>query len=90
MHDTKKKNVLFWCLVSSIFFIVFLLWLPQFIASIQTLAKSVGSTSRGTTKTMRDDIAPQIEEMKKSFDTLLKQIPTQAPNTENRQMPAAN
>lgn len=90
MPDTHKKNVLFWCLVLSIFFIVFLFWFPQFIVSIQTFVQSVGSTSRGTTQTMRDDITPQIEEMKKSFDAFLKQIPVQDTNTQNMQMPVTN
>lgn len=94
MHDTDKKNVLFWCLVFIIFFIVFLFWLPNFIMSVQTFVQSVGSTSNEKTNALRDELAPQIEEVKKSFDALLKQIPVEDTSAQNQREqttePAAN
>lgn len=94
MHNTHKKNVFFWCLVLSIFFIVFLFWLPNFIVSVQTLVQSVSSTSNEKTNALRDELAPQIEEVKKSFDALLKQIPVQDTDAQNQREqtaePAAN
>lgn len=84
MHDTHKKNVLFWCLIISIFFVIFLFWLPNFIVSVQTFVQSVGSTSNEKTNALRDELAPQIEEVKKSFDALLKQIPVEDISAQNK------
>lgn len=77
MASSDKKTILFWSLVIGIFLIVFLFWLPGFIQSIGTIAQSVGTQTQESSSTIEDTVTPQIEEFKKTFDTLLKQIPTE-------------
>lgn len=77
IHNSDKKTTLFWSLVIGIFIIVFLFWLPGFIQSIGTIAQSMGTQTRESSSAIEDTVTPQIEELKKTFDTLLKQIPTE-------------
>ncbi|MEK7122671.1 MAG: hypothetical protein AAB855_02335 [Patescibacteria group bacterium] len=78
MSSQNQKQTLFWVLVLGIFLVVFLFWIPSFIRSIGTLVQSVGSQTSESTTELEGTITPQIEELKKSFDTLVKQIPTNA------------
>ena len=79
MPNSDKKTLLFWILVLSIFFIVFLFWLPMFLNSVQTIVTSVGKTSSESTAEVRDTVAPQIDELKKTFEALMKELPAEAP-----------
>lgn len=78
-HD--KKTVLFWGLVLGIFFIVFLFWIPSFIQSISTITSAMSTASDKTGTEMRDTVTPQIDELKKKFDALLKALPANTATT---------
>lgn len=79
MQETDKKPILFWMLVIGIFLIVFLFWLPSFITSVRTLIDSIGSKSNESAQDFEKNVTPQIDELKKTIDTLIKQIPVNAP-----------
>lgn len=80
MQQTDKKPILFWILVVGIFCIVFLFWLPSFITSVGTLIDSIGSKSNESAQDFEKNVAPQIDDLKKTIDTLLKQLPVNAPD----------
>lgn len=79
MQETDKKPILFWILVVGIFCIVFLFWLPSFITSVRTLVDSIGSKSNESAQDFEKNVAPQIDELKKTIDTIIKQLPVNAP-----------
>ncbi len=79
MQQTDKKPILFWTLVIGIFLIVLLFWLPSFIASVRTLTDSIASKSNESAQDFEKNVTPQIDELKKTIDTLIKQIPVNAP-----------
>lgn len=78
MQETDKKPILFWILVVGIFLVVFLFWLPSFITSVKTLIDSIGSKSNESAQDFEKNVAPQIDDLKKTIDTLIKQIPVNA------------
>ncbi|MBI4253028.1 hypothetical protein HY623_02490 [Candidatus Uhrbacteria bacterium] len=84
MQQTDKKPILFWALVVGIFLVVFLFWLPGFIESVRTLADSIGSRSSESAQEFEKNVTPQIDELKKTFETLMKQLPANVqPSSQN-------
>lgn len=82
MKASDKKSLTFWGLVLGIFVVVFLFWLPGFLQSIQTLTAEIGAKALPAQTAVKDEITPQIEELKKSFDTFVKQLPKELPVAE--------
>jgi putative hemolysin len=74
--DHHKKKSLFWILVVGIFLIIFLMWLPQFFQSVRQLSSAVTSPQTDQTILRSDEWKQKIEEVKKNFDSLLKQTET--------------
>ena len=72
----NKKTFLFWALVIGIFFIIFLLWVPQFTQNVKTITTSLQSQSTSQTSSFQNEWKTRTEELKKNFDTLLKQTET--------------
>ena len=86
--DAHKKTILFWALVLGIFFIIFLMWVPQFVQSIKTLSSAI-TTKSNLTSSFQNEWNERIEETKKNFDTLLKETEkvTNTPDANGKKQP---
>ncbi len=67
----QSNTTLFWALVIGIFFIIFLLWLPNFVGNIKTLGRAIQESSKQTAD-LRQEWAIKSDEIKKTFDSFVQ------------------
>mgnify|MGYP001568324836 CR=1 FL=1 len=80
--EKNKKTFLFWVLVIGIFLVIFLLWIPQLLGNVTILTTTLKAQSTSQTSSFQNEWTARTEEIKKNFDTLLKQTETLT-NTES-------
>ncbi len=74
--NPHKKTILFWSLVIGIFLVIFLLWIPQFLGNVTMLTATLKAQSTNQTSSFQNEWKARTDELKKNFDTLLKQTET--------------